>query len=70
MNEEFGLLYAVPSFWEGLVRAIDIGNTLTEYNFSESDPAADLRALRADWKAIGSDLALAAQQFPEEHTPR
>ncbi len=70
MNEEFGLLYAVPSFWEGVAHAIDIGDTLTEYNFSQSGDAADLHALRADWKAIGSDLALAMQQFPEEHTPR
>lgn len=36
MNDQFGLLYATPSFLEGVARAIDIGDTLTEYNYSEA----------------------------------
>ncbi|MDQ2686767.1 MAG: hypothetical protein M3Y28_02760 [Armatimonadota bacterium] len=48
MNDQFGLLYAAPSFLEGLARSIDIGDTLTEYNYSETGQAADQRALRAD----------------------
>lgn len=68
MNEQFGLLYATPSFLEGIARAIDIGDTLTEYNSSESGPAADLKALRADWRAIGIDLHQAMSQFEQDHS--
>ena len=67
MNEEFGLLYATPSFLEGVARAIDIGDTLTEYNLSESGADADLRALRSDWAAIGRDLRQATAQFEQEN---
>ena len=70
MSEQFGLTYAVPSFWEGVARSIDIGDTLTEYNVSESGAAADFRALRADWKAVGSDLASATRRYAEEQTSR
>ncbi len=68
MNEQFGLLYAAPSFLEGIARSIDIGDTLTEYNTSGSGSAADLEALRADWKAIGNDLRQAMSQFESENS--
>jgi hypothetical protein len=67
MNEEFGLLYAAPSFLEGVARSLDIGDTLTEYNDSESGSAADLQALRSDWLAIGNDLRKAMTQFEKDH---
>ena len=66
MNEQFGLLYAAPSFLEGLARSIDIGDTLTEYNTSESGAEADTRALRSDWKAVGDDLRQAIAQYRTE----
>lgn len=69
MNEQFGLLYATPSFLEGLARSIDIGDTLTEYNTSESGAEADARALGSDWKAVGDDLRAAIAQYRKE-TPR
>ena len=68
MNEQFGLLYAAPSFLEGVARSLDIGDTLTEYNTSESGAAADLQALRSDWLAIGNDLRQAASQFERDHS--
>lgn len=67
MNEQFGLLYATPSFLEGIARSIDLGDTLTEYNGSESGAAADLRALRSDWIAIGNDLRQAMAQFEQDN---
>jgi len=67
MNDQFGLLYATPSFLEGIARSIDIGDTLTEYNGSESGAAADLRALRSDWIAIGNDLRQAMSQFEQDN---
>ena len=66
MSEQFGLLYATPSFLEGLARAIDIGDTLTEYNTSENGAEADARALASDWKAVGNDMRPAIAQYRKE----
>jgi hypothetical protein len=49
-------LFASPSFLEGLARIIDFGNLLEKYNTSSSEDAADERAIRADWEAVGNDL--------------
>ncbi|MBI4266932.1 MAG: hypothetical protein HY668_01020 [Chloroflexi bacterium] len=49
-------LFARPSFLEGVARIMDFGNTLNEYNYSESDEAADEIALRMDWAIVGDDL--------------
>ena len=49
-------LFARPSFIEGAARLTDFGNTLFEYNVSESAEAADYRAFLADWRAIGFDI--------------
>jgi len=70
MNEQFGLLYATPSFLEGVARSIDIGDTLTEYNSSESGAAADLRALRSEWLTIGNDLRQAMSQFEQDNSEK
>lgn len=67
MNDECGLLFAEPSLLEGLARSIDIGDTLTEYNRSESGQAADRRALRSDWEAVGHDMRNAMEEFRREH---
>ena len=67
MNEQFGLLYAIPSFAEGVARALDIGDTLTEYNYSETEDVADARALRSDWRAVGDDMRQAVIQFRREN---
>ena len=66
MNERFGLLYATPSFLEGVARVIDIGDTLTEYNGSENGVEGDVRALRSDWQAVGDDLRRAMAQYRQE----
>jgi len=68
MNEQFGLLYSIPSFVEGVARSIDIGDTLTEYNGSESGVDADTRSLSSDWKAIGNDLRQAIAQYRQENS--
>ena len=67
MNEQFGLLYAVPTFLEGVARSIDIGDTLTEYVDSESGDLADARALCSDWKAVGDDLRQAMAQYRKDY---
>jgi hypothetical protein len=56
------LLFAKPSFLEGLARCIDLGATLDEYNSSLTQHQADLIALRTDWETIGEDIAKAISQ--------
>lgn len=56
MNDTCEILYATPSFTEGIGRILDFGNTLTEYNTSNSSEQADFLALRADWRAVAADL--------------
>ncbi|MCL4549777.1 MAG: hypothetical protein M1495_14540 [Bacteroidetes bacterium] len=55
MSETF-LLFAEPSFIEGMSRVLDLGNTLREYNESLSPKEADSQAIFADWSAIGRDI--------------
>jgi hypothetical protein len=58
MNALSGFLYAEPSTAEGVARVLDLGGTLTEFNASLSEGDADRYAIRADWRAVGCDLAL------------
>ncbi len=53
-------LFARPSFVEGIARILDFGDTLTEYNRSEQ---ADALALRADWRAVATELRRAAAKY-------
>ncbi len=55
-------LYAMPSFWSGWARIIDLGDTLTEYNQSLSPAQADYLALRSDWLVVGNDIRDAYQE--------
>ena len=41
-------LFAMPSFISGMGRAIDLGGTMTQYNFSETPEEADTRAIFSD----------------------
>ncbi len=60
------LLYALPSFWEGIARVWDIGGTLDEYNRSLTPQQADRLALRSDWIAVGEDLRAALIQAAKD----
>lgn len=56
-------LYSTPSFLEGLGRLFDFGNTLSEYNYSNSGTEADCKAIYSDWQQVGNDILVARQQF-------
>ena len=56
MRPRSDFLFATPSFLEGLARILDLGGTLNEYNYSESDEEADEIALWMDWAVVGTDL--------------
>ena len=63
MNENFGLLFATPSFLEGMARVLDIGGTFTQYNTFTDAREADFFALRSDWRAIGEDFDTVLAEF-------
>ena len=56
MRESFGLLFATPTFLEGVARTLDLGDPFTDYNTSRNADEADFFALRSDWRAIGEDF--------------
>ncbi len=62
MNDYFGLLYARPSFLEGLGRVLDMGATMAEYNTSLTGAQADLLAQRADLQTLRRDFQEAQRQ--------
>lgn len=53
------MLFARPSFIEGVSRIFDLGGTLSEYNSSPSGKEADFNALQSDWYAVGDDIRTA-----------
>ena len=50
------LLYSQPSFLEGFARALDVGGTFDDFNYSSSETEADCVAIASDWYAVGADL--------------
>lgn len=62
-NENFGLLFAMPSFLEGVARALDIAGTFTQYNTSDNPREADFLALRSDWRAVGDDFYTVLDEY-------
>ncbi len=63
MNFNGTILFARPSFAEGLARIVDMGGTLNEYNSASSNEEADYNALLADWQAVGDAIRQAAKQY-------
>jgi hypothetical protein len=57
------VLFARPSFAEGVSRIFDLGGTLSVCNRCETGEDADYWAIWSDWCAIGSDLQSAAQEL-------
>ncbi len=67
MDSRTSFLFAEPSFVEGIARLVDFSAALNVYNQSSTPEAADARALRADWEAIGDDLRAATEQVRREY---
>ena len=60
------LIYAKPSFLEGVARLFDFGGTLNTYYLvsSDEDPReVDARAIASDWEAVGRDMSSAIGQY-------
>lgn len=63
------LLFARPSFWEGIARVLDFGSTLQNYNRSFSPEQADLNALRSDWRVVGQDIEFSIKKYGQAKEP-
>ncbi len=59
-------LFARPSFWAGTAALLDFGNTLFEYNQSNTPSQADHFAIKSDWETVGRDLRHAVEQLSKE----
>ncbi len=72
MRSTYDLLFARPSFLEGVSRVLDLAGTVTEFNESITGDQADLIALTRDWRAVGFDLHEAMKSFAvqsKDHRP-
>lgn len=56
-------LFATPTWTEGVGRLLDFGDTLTQFNESDSPEQADYQALAMDWRAVGDDILGAITLF-------
>lgn len=69
MSEESFVLYARPSFLEGISRLIDFTGALNTYNSSQTPEEADYRAILSDWEAVGLGILLAEKETIKEVEP-
>ncbi len=67
MSKYAGLLYAQPSFMEGVGRLVDSAGLLDGYNYSSTPDEADTVAIESDWCAVGEDLRCAVLDFAKRY---
>ena len=63
MGDYSTFLFGRPSLVEGAARLFDFAGALSSYNTFSTGSTADERALHADWRAVGNDIAHAGQQY-------
>ena len=68
-NFDSTFLVGKPSYVEGVARLLDFAGALNRYNRTATPGAADLRALSADWHAIGDDIARASIEDMQKRMP-
>ena len=66
MGDYTDLLYARPSFLEGVARVMDLAGALNTYNIAPTPEQADAWALWSDWAAVGQDFRMAAAHLAAE----
>ena len=57
MDSYSDFLFAHGSYISGVARLLDLFGVLDDYNVSATPELADARALFADWRTVGEDLA-------------
>ena len=60
-------LFAQPSFLSGFGRTLDLHGHFVEYNESQTEDVADVRALICDWLVVQQDLDETWTKIIEEH---
>jgi len=65
MSDFSTILFARPSFLEGMGRIMDFGDVLQEYNRFLTPQQADSLAILADWGAVAQDIGAAVRQYEE-----
>lgn len=65
LDNDFGLLYARPSFLAGFISILDWTGILNIYNDSPDAATADAVAIRSDWDFVGRDIRSAIHEFQE-----
>jgi len=67
LSKYSSLLYAQPSFLEGVGRLVDFAGLLEGYNYSSTPGEADAVAIASDWCAVGEDLRASILDFAKRH---
>jgi hypothetical protein len=68
MYQEFGLLFARPSFLEGAARILDLFGVFDDYNYSLTPEQADLIAFAGDAAMLGRDLRRVQEKMMKDPT--
>jgi uncharacterized membrane protein len=58
--------FAMPSFFSGMGRALDVGAQFTEFNWSEDPDERDENSIFAAFRAVGVELMTACSRFERE----
>jgi hypothetical protein len=66
MNGLTDYLFAMPSFWSGVGRVLDLGGQFDELNWSEDPDESDENAIFSDFRAVGIDIQSACSRFEAE----
>lgn len=73
------ILFPRPSILDGLARLFDSSGSLNKYNTSRTPTEADVKAMTADWNAVGEDIwdsleiadqEYSAHQLARRHDPQ
>jgi hypothetical protein len=63
MNGLTDYLFAMPSFWSGVGRTLDLGGQFDEFNWSPDPDESDENAIFSDFRAVGMDILSACSRY-------
>lgn len=66
LNSNSDFLFSNPNFWMGMGTAVNLAGNFYAFNVSPTSDIADLRAMKADFAAVGEDLLEAMRSYEQE----
>lgn len=63
-------LFSMPSFLRDAGRVLDLGDTMTMYNCSDSPEQTDCEALTSDWYVVGNDISITMQKYGDYYAKK